>query len=191
MRIRRSTLSTRLLLLGSGALVAAPLAACGSDDTADSEAATGGEGATQVTLSDAWVRASEGPMTGVFGVITNPGDTDVTVVSASTSASEMTELHEVVMIDGEMKMKEKNDGFVVPAGGEHVLEPGADHVMVMNMQNPIMPGDDVEITLTLDDGSEVSYTAQAREAEVGDEEYVPSDGDMHGGMEGEMEDSQS
>lgn len=181
MRVRRSTLSTRLLLLSSAALVAAPLAGCGSDDAAGAtdDAAAGGE----VTISDAWVRASEGPMTGAFGVISNSGDADVTVLSASTSASEMTELHEVVMIDGEMKMQEKDGGFLVPAGGEHVLEPGNDHIMVMNMQQPVMPGDDVEITLTLDDGSQVSYTAQAREAEVGDEEYVPSDGNMGDDME--------
>jgi copper(I)-binding protein len=185
MRARRSTLSTRLLLLSSAALVAAPLAACGADDAADT-ASEGGD----VTISDAWVKASDGPMTGAFGVIMNAGDADVTVVSATTSASEMTELHEVVMIDGEMKMQQKDGGFVVPAGGEHVLEPGNDHVMVMNMQEPIAPGDDVEITLTLDDGSQVSYSAQGREAEVGDEEYVPSEGGMSGDGAG-MEESQS
>lgn len=189
MRVRRSTLSTRLLLLGSAALVASPLAACGSDDAAtDTAAAAGG---AEITVSDAWIKASDGPMTGAFGVISNSGDADVTVVSASTSASEMTELHEVVMIDGEMKMQQKDGGFVVPAGGEHVLEPGNDHVMVINMQEPIKPGDDVDITLTLDDGTEVSYTAQAREAEVGGEEYVPSDGEMTGDAGADMEESQS
>lgn len=190
MRAQRSILSTRLLLLSAAALVAAPLAACGSDEGSDAPD-TAAEGGGDVTIADAWVKASDGPMTGAFGVITNAGDADVTVVSASTSASEMTELHEVVMIDGEMKMREKDSGFVVPAGGEHVLEPGNDHVMVMNMQEPIAPGDDVEITLTLDDGSQVSYSAQAREAEVGDEEYVPSDGEMHNDSDGEMEESQS
>lgn len=83
------------------------------------------------------------------------------------------------MIDGEMKMQQKDGGFVVPAGGDHVLEPGNDHVMVMDMSDPVEPGEDVEITLTLDDGTTYTYTAQGREAEVGDEEYVPSeDGEM-------------
>jgi len=177
----RSTLTTRLLLLSSAALVAAPLAACGNEDSGEAAASSG-----DLTVSDAWVKASEGPMTGAFGVIGNAGDADVVVVSASTTASQMTELHEVVMIDGEMKMQEKGGGFVVPAGGEHVLEPGSDHVMVMDMAEPIAPGDDVDITLTFDDGTELTYTAQAREVEVGDEEYVPSDGDM-----AEMEDSES
>jgi periplasmic copper chaperone A len=174
----RSLITTRLLLLPAAALLAAPLVGCGTDDT--DTAAT--EGA--VTVADAWVKATEGDMTGSFGVISNPGDTDLTVVSATTSASDRTELHEVVMIDGAMKMQEKDGGFVVPAGGEHVLEPGADHVMVMNLQEPIAAGDSIDVTLVLDDGSEVTYSAQAREAEVGDEEYVPSE-TMDAGMEGE------
>jgi len=177
----RSTLPNRLLLLSAAALVAAPLTACGSADSDDDTASSG-----EVSVSDPWVKASDGPMTGAFGVISNSGDTDLVVVSANTSASEMTELHEVVMIDGEMKMQQKDGGFVVPSGGEHVLEPGNDHVMVMNMAEPIEPGDDVDITLTFDDGTELTYTAQAREAEVGDEEYVPSDGEM-----ADREDSES
>ncbi len=176
----RSLMTTRLLLLPAAALLAAPLVACGDDD-ADTDAATT-EGA--VTVDDAWVKASEGEMTGSFGVISNSGDADLTVVSATTTASDRTELHEVVMIDGEMKMQEKGGGFVVPAGGDHVLEPGADHVMVMNLQEPIAAGDSIDVTLVLDDGSEVTYSAQAREAEVGDEEYVPSE-TMDADMEGE------
>jgi copper(I)-binding protein len=173
----RSLLTTRLLLLPAAALLAAPLVACGSDD-----ADTTAEGDGTVSVDDAWVKATEGEMTGSFGVISNSGDADLTVVSATTTASDRTELHEVVMIDGEMKMQQKDGGFVVPAGGEHVLEPGADHVMVMNLQEPIAAGDSIDVTLTFDDGSEITYSAQGREAEVGDEEYVPSE-TMDGGME--------
>lgn len=174
----RSLMTTRLLLLPAAALLTAPLVACGSDD-ADTDAADTTQTEAAVTVDDAWVKATEGEMTGSFGVISNSGDTDLTVVSATTTASDRTELHEVVMIDGEMKMTEKDEGFVVPAGGEHVLEPGADHVMVMDLQEPIAAGDSIDVTLVLDDGSEVTYSAQAREAEVGDEEYVPGD-DMEG-----------
>ena len=173
-----------LLTFTLAALVAAPLAGCGSDEAGDSSA----EGA--ISVDDAWVRASDGPMTGSFGVITNGGDSDLTVVSAETSASDLTELHEVVMKDGEMVMTPVEGGFPVPAGGDHVLEPGADHVMIMNMAEPIMAGDDVEITLTFDDGSRYSYIAQAREAEVGDETYAPGEDGMMG-EEGSMDDGGS
>ena len=180
MRAFRTTLTPRPLLVAATALVAVPLAACGGD-----ESSTTASTESPIAVEDAWVRASEGPMTGAFATITNSGEVDLTVVSAATDASEMTELHEVVMIDGEMKMQRKDGGFVVPAGGEHVLEPGGDHVMVMDMTEPVQPGDDVEITLTFDDGSAVSYTAQGRAAEVGDEEYVPSDDHSEMQMDGE------
>jgi copper(I)-binding protein len=206
MRTRQSILTTRLLLLPAAALVVAPLAGCGGDDNSDSTAGTAAEstadaaagseddaGDDVIAVEDAWVKASAETMTAAFGVITNTGDDDLTVLSAQTSASDVTELHEVVMQDGQMIMRPKEGGFVVPAGGEHVLEPGADHVMIMNLQDPVEPGDDVEITLDFDDGSTYTYTAQAREADVGNEEYVPGEGSMdHGGdMGGEMEDGNS
>jgi copper(I)-binding protein len=162
-----------LPLLAAGALT---VAACGtsSTDTADEASAPSPAAADPVTVTDAWVKASPGPMTGAFGVISNAGDADLTLVSASTSASSMTELHEVVMADGQMVMQPKEGGFDVPAGGEHVLEPGADHIMIMDVDAPVEAGDDVDITLTFDDGSTYTYTAQAREFEGGMETYQPT-----------------
>jgi copper(I)-binding protein len=162
-----------LPLLAAGALT---VAACGtgSTDTTDGAAAPSPAAADPVTVTDAWVKASPGPMTGAFGTISNTGDSDLTLVSASTSASDMTELHEVVMADGQMVMQPKEGGFEVPAGGERVLEPGADHMMIMQMDAPVEAGDDVEITLTFDDGSTYTYTAQAREFEGGMETYQPT-----------------
>lgn len=173
MHAQRSTRTTRLLLLPAAALAVASLTACGDDDAAGSD--------SSITVDDAWVKATDTTMTGSFGVVTNSGDSDLVVVSAETSASDTTELHEVVMSGDEMVMRQKDGGFVVPAGGEHVLEPGSDHVMIMNLQQPVEPGEDVEITLTFDDGGTVTYSAQGREAEVGDETYIPDDTSMDDG----------
>jgi copper(I)-binding protein len=184
MHAQRPARTARLLLLPAAALVVAPLAGCGDDEAAGSD--------SSITVDDAWVKATEATMTGSFGVITNAGDSDLVVVSAETSVSDTTELHEVVMSGDEMVMRQKDGGFVVPAGGEHILEPGSDHVMIMNLQQPVEPGDEIDITLTFDDGGTVTYSGQAREAEVGDETYVPGDESMDEGagmsddaMEGE------
>ena len=37
---------------------------------------------------------------------------------------------------GAMQMQPKADGFTVPAGGTHVLQPGGDHVMLMGLDGP-------------------------------------------------------
>ena len=147
----RHRLASRLLLLPAAALVAMPLAACGSESS-DTDAAS----EAAITVTDAWVRASEGPMTGSFGIISNASDAEVTVVAATTTASEMTELHEVVMIDGEMKMQDKPDGYVVPAVWENVVSTGDDHLMVINMDEQVLDGDVVVITLVLVDGTSFS-----------------------------------
>jgi hypothetical protein len=176
-RSARRSLPSPLLLLPLLAVGAFVLGGCG-DDAATTETADQGP----VAVSDAWVKASDMQMTGSFGVIRNTGDADLTLVSAQTSASPMTELHEVVEKDGQMVMQPKQGGFAVPAGGEHVLEPGADHIMIMQLEQPLTAGDDVDITLTFDDGTTYAYTAQVREADVGDETYVPAETPMATGQ---------
>ncbi len=174
----RTATTTRLLLLP---LLAAALLACGDDTPAASpQASTSAPmpsataSPSTVTVSDAWVRAADGGMTGAFGVISNDGPDDLTLVSASSPAAAAVELHEVVTVDGQAVMQPKAGGFLVPGVGGHVLEPGADHIMLMGLTSPLLPGDDVEISLTFDDGTTLTYTAQVRSAEVGDETYSPT-----------------
>jgi copper(I)-binding protein len=134
--------------------------------------------APAVTVTDPWVKTAESGMTAVFGTFSTTGPAPVTVLSAQTSASPRTELHEVVTgNDGAMVMRPKNDGFVVEPGAPHVLAPGGDHIMIMDLASPIRPGDQVEVTLTLADGSTVPFTALAKETGGGEEHY---EGGVHG-----------
>jgi periplasmic copper chaperone A len=134
--------------------------------------------APAVTVIDPWVKTAESGMTAVFGTFTTTGGTPVTVVSARTSASPRTELHEVAMgADGAMVMRPKADGFVVEPGTPHVLAPGGDHIMIMDLPSPIRPGDQVDVTLSLSDGSTTRFTALAKETSGGEENY---DGGQHG-----------
>ena len=172
----RSDRVAKLIAVPATVGLALGLASCGGSDPE-----------VALSVSDAWVKASDGEMTAAFGVVTNEGDADVVVVGAETSASDRTELHEVVMSDGEMVMQPKEDGFAVPAGGEHVLEPGGDHVMIMDLTEPVLPGDDVTVTLKLNDGSTYEYVAQAKETESGTEPYDATSMDMSGTDETGME----
>ena len=86
----------------------------------------------------------------------------------------MVELHEVVMKDGEMVMQPKEGGIPIPAGGSATLEPGGDHIMLMDVTEPIEPGDVVELDLELSDGSTLTMTAIAKEFSGADEDYSPS-----------------
>lgn len=161
-------------LLAAAAVATLALSACGSPATPAAPAATD----PGLSVTDAWVKPADSGMTAVFGTLTATGS-PVTVVSATTTASPRTELHEVVMNGGAMTMRPKEGGFVVDPAAAHELKPGGDHVMVMDLAAPIRPGDQVRVTFTLAGGGTVEFTALAKETTGGEETY-----EGHAGMTG-------
>jgi hypothetical protein len=181
--------------LGAAVLTAAlALAACGSTSSGADAAVspsvsptaastTSAAAMEPVTVSDTWVKSADSGMTAMFGMIKNTGSTDVTVVSATSDAADMLELHEVVMVDGAMKMQPKKGGFTIPAGGTHELKPGGDHVMFMGLKNPVKAGDPVTVVLSLSDGSKVTVNSVGKDFTGANESYQPTpSGSMSSGM---------
>ena len=172
-RIRRRTTKA-----GGLALVSAlALSACASApvENAPASAEVTSTAAESVQVVDGWVKAVDEGMTAAFGLLENSSDADVTLVSAQSDASTMMELHEVVMKDGAMIMQQKEGGIVVEADGQHELAPGQDHIMMMGVTEPLLPGDEVVITLEFSDGSTLEHAFTVKEFTGADEEYV---GDM-------------
>jgi copper(I)-binding protein len=180
-RFARLRLLTAATTAGAISLVA--LTACGTSDssssgtaaptTAPPKAAT--TAAAPVTMKDPWVKAKDDDsrMTGVFGILVNNTDTELTVVSGTSTVSKKTELHEVADVDGKPVMRPKKGGFVIPAKGSHKLQPGSDHVMLMGLDKMVKPGDEVTVTLTLKDGRTLRFTAVAKAFAGGKENYSP------------------
>ena len=175
-----SVRSSRALSTAAACALALAVAGCGSAATeraaqeaeAPAPAAAAADQAAALTVTDPWVRAGQAELTPMFATFTTEGSTPVTVMSATTTASECAELHEVVAnTDGSPAMRVKEDGFVVEPGTPHVLAPGGDHIMILNLPAPIPPGDSVDVTLTLDDGSTTTFSALAKETSAGDENY--------------------
>lgn len=158
------------------AVAAFALTGCATSTQAAEQASTAGEA---VTISDAWVKSAESGMSAGFGELSNDSDQDVTVVSASAEAATMIELHETVENDsGEMVMRQKNGGFVIPAGGTFDLEPGGNHIMLMDLTNPLEAGADVTFTLTFSDDSTYEFTAPVKDYSGANENYEEGDMDM-------------
>lgn len=157
-------------------LAAASLAltGCGQSGTspAPSPSASTSQSTAALTVSDPWVKAAESGMSAAFGTIRNTTGKDVTIVSASTPASPMVELHETVMgANGTAQMQPKKGSFVIPAKGELKLEPGAHHIMLMGLSKPVKAGDEITFDLKLSDGSTVSFTAQGKDFTGANENY--------------------
>ncbi|WP_454132299.1 copper chaperone PCu(A)C [Microbacterium lacticum] len=161
------------------AVAAFALTGCATSTQAAEQPVTAGEA---VTMSDAWVKSAESGMSAGFGELSNDSDQDITVVSASTDASPMIELHETVANDsGEMVMRQKDGGFVIPAGGTFDLEPGGNHIMLMGLTNPLEAGGDVTFTLTFSDHSTYEFTAPVKDYSGANENY--QEGDMNMDMD--------
>ncbi|MGV0794790.1 copper chaperone PCu(A)C [Mycolicibacterium sp. XJ1819] len=157
----------------SSVLVAA-IAACavtgaGCSSTADHEE---GSMASTVTITDQWANSAEEGMAAVFGTFANTGHHDARIVSGTSPLADRVEVHEVVTgTTGDKTMQTKEGGLTVPAGGTHELVPGGDHLMLMDLRQPLHPGADVEVTVQFEDGSTLPVVAQIRDFAGGGEEY--------------------
>ena len=182
-RIRAVLLMPAVALAMTGAL-----SACGSSTTTTSStpSATGATSAAttmapkptgqagQLTVTDPWVKAVDTGMTGAFLIVKNTGSAEVHIVSASSPASPMMELHETVMdSSGSMKMQEKKGGFILKAGETHEFKPGSDHIMFMGVSSPLKSGTTTTFTLKFADGSTLPVKAEVRTFSGAKETYVP------------------
>ena len=168
-----------VLAVASLALVGCGTTAGGSSDSADSADGAAVPAGTNVTIADGWVKAADSGMSAAFGGLTNASADAVTVVSATTEASSMLELHETVENEsGEMIMREIDGGFVIPAGDTLSLEPGGDHIMLMDLTDPLEAGEEVTFTLTFADDSTYAFTAPVKDYSGANENYVGGDAEM-------------
>ena len=159
------------------AVAALSLAACGGDDAASEPAETEASAGVEMSIADAWSRqpAAGQSVSAAYGILSNPGDVDVTVVSASSPISTRVELHETLVDDdGMMSMVEREQGFVVPARGEFAFEPGGPHVMFLDIDAASYP-DEVEVTLEFDRVEPLTFMAEVR--------AIDGSMDMDGGMD--------
>jgi copper(I)-binding protein len=88
---------------------------------------------------------------------------DDVLVSATSPACGMVELHETQMSDGVMSMQHLPQGIPVPAGETVSLEPGGLHVMCMGVQSPLTVGEMVEVALEFENSGSKTIEAEIRE----------------------------
>lgn len=167
--------SFRYTALAVAAAASLALTSCGAYDESRNAAAPTpayAAPASALTIDETWAKAIDGGMTSAFGTVRNSTGEDITIVGASTPAAKTAELHEVIAgADGGMKMQPKEGGFVVPANGEIVLEPGNDHIMMMGLVKPVQAGDEISLTLELSTGDTLDFTAVVKDFSGANEDY--------------------
>ena len=115
--------------------------------------------AAEIEITDTYARASGAKAIAgaAFMMIENTGEeADRLIAAAAPDVSKRVELHtHKDMGDGVMKMMEVEEGFEIPAGGNHMLMRGGDHVMFMGLNAPLEQGDMLHVTLTFEKAGDV------------------------------------
>lgn len=152
----------------SGALV---LSACSDsgdekkDSTSSQSAASsatesaekGGESAAigneDLQFKDAYVTAkgADKMMTAVFGTLHNTTDKDITITEVKGDIDGAD--YQLHTVDNAGEMKQVSD-MKIPAGKDKALEPGGDHIMIMEVKKELSAGDALTLTLVDEDGKE-------------------------------------
>ncbi len=113
-----------------------------------------------VTVSHAWARATpQGASVGAaYLEITTGSSAGDTLVRVSSPVAGRVELHANFEDNGIMKMR-RLDELALGAGETHVLEPGGDHLMLLDLKAPLAAGDRVPLTLTFAKEGDVTVEA--------------------------------
>jgi periplasmic copper chaperone A len=102
----------------------------------------------EVTVKDAWVRGTVAAqkVTGAFMTITSTEEAKI--VAASSPVAKKTEIHTSMMMSG-VNMMHSVDAIPLPAGRPVELKAGGYHVMLMELERQVKPGETVPITFTI------------------------------------------
>ena len=147
--------------------------------------------AQTVDVQNAWARATvKGQMaTGAFMTLT--AKDGAKLVGASSPVAGVSQVHEMKMDGGVMKMAEVKGGLELPAGKAVELKPGGYHVMLMDLKQPLMKDSTVDVTLIFKDAKGVESKQELKmpvsmNAPGGTGKPAAMDHSMHGGKPAAM-----
>jgi copper(I)-binding protein len=105
--------------------------------------------AQSVSVKDAWIRGTVQGQTATGAFMELTAKSNARLIGVSTPLTKSAEVHSMKMENGVMKMFPV-DGIDVPAGKTVRLASGGYHLMLMNLQKSLNPGDKVPLQLTFE-----------------------------------------
>lgn len=122
--------------------------------------------AGEAAVRDAWVRPplAAGRPAALYFVLDNPGPATA-ITAVSSPAAGRAELHTHAMAkhgDHDVMQMRQVPEFAVPAGGQAILKPHGDHVMLFDVKVDALAQGPVPFTVTLGDGRTLTATAEVK-----------------------------
>jgi periplasmic copper chaperone A len=126
-------------------------------------AACGDEGASDISVSAAWARASVTDTGAAYVTIANNGNADDALLEARSPVAAKVEVHDMTMEGMVMKMR-RLDALPIKAGDEVALAPGGKHIMLIGLKQALEEGISVPVTLVFEKAGEIEVDAPVRPA---------------------------
>ena len=122
---------------------------------------------SDILIRDAWARPAvmgdAGGISAAYLTLRNQGDSDDAVIAAQTSAAEVVELHTMTIGAGDVMQMRPIEALAIPTGEMAVLEPGGDHVMLIDLQRDLVVNEAIVITLVFESGREQVIAVPVRD----------------------------
>jgi copper(I)-binding protein len=105
-----------------------------------------------LVIESPWARATPKGATigGGYLEIKNNGTTADRLIRGSVSVAKLIQIHNMTVENGIAKMREVTAGIEIKPGGTIKSEPGASHLMFVNLMQPLHEGEKVRGTLTFE-----------------------------------------
>jgi len=122
----------------------------------------------KVAVENAWARATFAlAKTGaVYLSIDNQSKSDLKLLSVSVDSAVASEaqLHETLMQEEMMMMREAQNGFEIPAGTSLEFSPGGKHIMLMGLEKPLETDEQFILSLIFENNKVVRVPIEVKDA---------------------------
>lgn len=128
-----------------------------------------------IEIKHPWSKATVvgAPVGGGYLSIANTGTEPDRLMMVTSDVSKMTQIHEMKVEDGVMKMGEIRGGLEIAPGAIVDLKPGGLHVMFIGIKAPFKQGESVKAVLTFDKAGTIEVEFKIDAAKKG------ADADKH------------
>ena len=118
-----------------------------------------------------------GESSAVYMQITNRGDTDISILSASSAAANRVELHQTI-IENDIARMEAQNGLLIPAGETVELGPAGAHIMLMALTADLVPNNQFALQLICDSGETYNLDISVADMRMNDLDDAIEIGDL-------------
>lgn len=135
--------------------------------------------AGDIAIGHPWARATlpNASVGGAYLTLDNRGSEPDRLLGGSSPVAEDVQIHAMEMEGDVMRMRALEEGVPVPAGEEITFAPGALHLMLTGLKEPLVEGSRVPMTLNFEKAGEVDVELAVEGAGASE------DGMDHGSMD--------